>query len=35
LDHFVRREVAKKIAEERSMDDMEAQVLNLPFKMKV
>jgi len=35
LDHFVRREIAKKISQERLMDDMEAQVYNLPFKMKV
>jgi len=31
----VRREIAKKIAEECEMDEMEAQVYNLPFKMKV
>jgi len=31
----VRREIAKKIAEEDEMDEMEAQVYNLPFKMKV
>ena len=35
LDHFVRREIAKKISEELIMDDEEAQVYNLPFKMKV
>jgi len=35
LDHFVRREVAKKMSEERELDDAEAQVYNLPFKMKV
>jgi hypothetical protein len=31
----VRREIAKKIAEECEMDEMEAQVYDLPFKMKV
>lgn len=35
LDYFVRREIAKKIAEEQEMDDQEAQVYSLPFKMKV
>ena len=35
LDYFVHRDVALKISEEQQMDDAEAQVLNLPFKMKV
>lgn len=35
LDHFVRREIAKKLSEEQAMDDDEAQVMILPFKMKV
>ena len=35
LDHFVRREITKKISEEQQFDDMEEQVYNLPFKMKV
>ena len=35
LDHFVRREIAKKLAEEQEMDDDEAQLMVLPFKMKV
>jgi len=35
LDHFVRREITKKISDEQQMDDEEAQVYSLPFKMKV
>jgi hypothetical protein len=35
LDHFVHREISKKIQQEREMDDAEALLLNLPFKMKV
>ena len=35
LDHIVRREVSKKLAQEQELDDAEAQVLNLPFRMKV
>ena len=35
LDHFVRREITKKLAAENQMDEFEAQVYNLPFKMKV
>lgn len=35
LDHFVRREIAKKLSEEQEMDDQEAQLMVLPFKMKV
>ena len=35
LDHFVRKEIAKKLSEEQEMDDQEAQVMVLPFKMKV
>jgi len=35
LDYFIRREIAKKLAEEQKLDEEEAQVLNLPFKMKV
>jgi hypothetical protein len=35
LDYFVRREIAKKLSEEQTMDDQEVQVYNLPFKLKV
>ena len=35
LDFIVRREIAKKLAEEQAMDEQEGQVLNLPFKMKM
>jgi len=35
LDHIVRREIAKKLAQEQALDDADEQVLRLPFKMKV
>lgn len=35
LDYFVRREVSRKIEQEDQMDKDEAQVLDLPFRMKV
>eukprot|EP00347_Sterkiella_histriomuscorum_P024492 403330924 len=35
LEHFVRREIGKKLKEEQAMDDAEALIYQLPFKMKV
>lgn len=35
LDHFVHREVAKKLKEEEELASMEELVYRLPFKMKV
>ena len=35
LDHFVRREVARKMKEEEELASMEELVYRLPFKMKV
>jgi len=35
LDYFLRSEIARKMAQEGEMDKQEAQVYNLPFKMKV
>jgi len=35
IDHFVRREVAKRIKEEQELASLEELVYRLPFKMKV
>ena len=35
LDHFVRREVARRIKEEAELASMDELVYRLPFKMKV
>ena len=36
LDHFVRREIAKKYADEAELDDQEGNFMQkVPFKMKV
>ncbi len=35
LEYFIRREIVKKMQQEQEMDDAEAMVYQLPFKMKV
>lgn len=35
LDHFVRREVARRLKEEEELASMEELTYRLPFKMKV
>ena len=35
LDHFIHREIAKKLAQEQEMDDAETKVYALPFTMKM
>jgi hypothetical protein len=35
LDYIVHREVAKKLAEEQAADEVEGQIFDLPFKMKM
>jgi hypothetical protein len=35
LDHFIRRDIAVKLAQEQAMDDAEAKVYNLPFTMRM
>ena len=35
LDHFIHREISKKLAQEQEMDDAEAKIYNLPFTMKM
>jgi len=35
LDHFIHRDIAKKLAQEQELDDAEALVYNLPFNMKM
>lgn len=34
FDYFIRREVAKKLAEERAANELKEQVYEVPFKMK-
>lgn len=35
MDHFVHREITKKLKEQQELEDMEELVYRLPFKMKV